>query len=185
MHLSPFLATRHAYCVTAYLACSSPHVRHKSESTAVTVLTMFCHNDDGQFARKQQHAEKRCKCLSQRCHSSDCMLASLGELGMCGPGSTGHNCKMSKCDFQPTEFPFMIIHCNVGSGVYMQLQKGASAVRDMVMVLIGRKIAPQRTWLPLLFHTIPVMESTHPPVFSHTDTQRLLSRLQVLLPPLV
>ncbi|KAL3146174.1 hypothetical protein ABBQ32_002884 [Trebouxia sp. C0010 RCD-2024] len=59
-----------------------------------------------------------------------------------------------------------------------QLQKGASAVRDMVMVLIGRKIAPQRTWLPLLFHTIPVMESTHPPVFSHTDTQRLLSRLQ-------
>ncbi|KAL3157295.1 hypothetical protein ABBQ38_001525 [Trebouxia sp. C0009 RCD-2024] len=59
-----------------------------------------------------------------------------------------------------------------------QLQEGASAVRDMVMVLIGCKIAPQQTWLPLLFHTIPVMESTHPPVFTHTDTQQLLSRLQ-------
>lgn len=79
----------------------------------------------------------------------------------------------------------MTIHHNVVSDLYMQLQEGASAVRDMVMVLIGCKIAPQQTWLPLLFHTIPVMESTHPPVFTHTDTQQLLSRLQVLLPPLL
>ena len=65
--------------------------------------------------------------------------------------------------------------------VSVQLQQGASAVRDMVMVLVGRKVAPQRTWLPLLFHTIPVMEGTHPPVFTHADTQQLLSRVQVML----
>lgn len=62
----------------------------------------------------------------------------------------------------------------------MQLQEGASAVREMVMVLVGRKVAPQRMWLPLLFHTIAVMESVHPPVFTQTDSQQLLSRVQVL-----
>ncbi len=49
----------------------------------------------------------------------------------------------------------------------------------MVMVLVGRKAAPQRMWLHLLFHVIPVIEASHPPVFSHKDTQLLLTRLQV------
>ena len=49
----------------------------------------------------------------------------------------------------------------------------------MVMVLVGSKIAPQRTWLLLLFHAIPAMESAHPPVFTHADSQQLLSRVQV------
>ncbi len=61
----------------------------------------------------------------------------------------------------------------------MQVQSGAACVRDVVMILVGRKVAPQRLWLHLLFHTIPVMEATHPPVFSHKDTQLLLSRVQV------
>ena len=61
----------------------------------------------------------------------------------------------------------------------MQLQEAASAVSEMVMVLVGSKIAPQRTWLLLLFHTIPAMESAHPPVFTHADSQQLLSRVQV------
>ena len=47
------------------------------------------------------------------------------------------------------------------------------------MVLVGRKAAPQRMWLHLLFHVIPVIEASHPPVFSHKDTQLLLTRLQV------
>ena len=69
---------------------------------------------------------------------------------------------------------------------YVQLREGASAVREMVMVLVGSKIAPQRNWLPLLFHTIPVMESAHPPVFTLADSQQLLSRVQVtLLQPLL
>ena len=63
----------------------------------------------------------------------------------------------------------------------MQLQKGASAVCDVVMALVGCKIAPQRTWLHILFHTIPVLESCHPPVFSHKDVRQLLSRVQVRL----
>lgn len=49
----------------------------------------------------------------------------------------------------------------------------------MVMVLVGRKAAPQRMWLHLLFHVIHVIEASHPPVFSHKDTQLLLTRLQV------
>ena len=61
----------------------------------------------------------------------------------------------------------------------MQMQQAASAVRESVMALVSRKVAPRRTWLPILFHAIPIMEMTHPPVFSHNDTQQLLSRVQV------
>lgn len=64
--------------------------------------------------------------------------------------------------------------------VCVQLQEGASSVREMVMKLVGRKVAPLRMWLPLLFHTIAIMDSVHPPVFTHTDSQQLLSRVQVL-----
>ena len=49
------------------------------------------------------------------------------------------------------------------------------------MVLVGSKIAPQRTWLPLIFHIISVMESAHPPVFTQADSLQLLSRVQVTL----
>ena len=62
--------------------------------------------------------------------------------------------------------------------LHMQLRQGASGVRDMVMALVGRKVAPQRTWLHILFQTISIMESSHPPVFSLKDTQQLLSRVQ-------
>lgn len=61
---------------------------------------------------------------------------------------------------------------------HRQVQSAAVSVRDMVMVLVGRKAAPQRMWLHLLFHVIPVIEASHPPVFSHKDTQLLLTRLQ-------
>lgn len=68
---------------------------------------------------------------------------------------------------------------NIFGCLYVQLQEGALAVREMMMVLVGNKMAPQRTWLPLLFHTIPVIESAHPPVFTQADSQQLLSRVQV------
>ena len=61
----------------------------------------------------------------------------------------------------------------------VQVQFEASSVRDMVMVLVGHKVAPQRMWLHILFHTIPIMEATHPPVFTHKGTQLLLTRVQV------
>ena len=61
----------------------------------------------------------------------------------------------------------------------LQVQQHASVVRDMVMLLVSRKLAGQHLWLHLLFHTIPAMEASQPTAFSVQDTQQLLSRVQV------
>lgn len=61
----------------------------------------------------------------------------------------------------------------------LQIQGSATAVRGVVMSLVGFKVAAQHLWLHVLFHAIPVMEAAQPPVFSVTDTQLLLLRTQV------
>ena len=61
----------------------------------------------------------------------------------------------------------------------LQVRESAAAVRGVVMALVGCKAAAQHLWLPLLFHTIPVMEACHPTVFGYQDTQQLLARTQV------
>lgn len=59
-----------------------------------------------------------------------------------------------------------------------QVKMAAQCVRDIVMVLVVRKVAPQQTWLHLLFHIIPIMDGNQSSVFSHKDCQTLLTRTQ-------
>lgn len=74
------------------------------------------------------------------------------------------------------------MHDSYGHVFLVQVQSAGECVRDVVMVLVGHRAAPQRMWLHLLFHIIPVMETCRPPVFTHKDTHLLLARVQVRRP---